>query len=191
MNPLSPPYVRDDQRGYPHGCSDTAAQGRAWEVAAAVPDPEVPVLTIGDLGVLRDVTVDTDGHVQVTVTPTYSGCPAMDAIRTDVVAALRDAGFVGAQVHTVLSPAWTTDWMSDEGKRKLIAYGIAPPAQRPGRPVGRGTTSAGPVLVNLSVRCPRCGSGDTRELSRFGSTACKALWSCRACLEPFDHFKAI
>jgi ring-1,2-phenylacetyl-CoA epoxidase subunit PaaD len=155
----------------------------AYEVAAAVPDPEVPVLTIGDLGVLRDVTVDADGHVQVTVTPTYSGCPAMDAIRTDVVTALTDAGFAHAHVNTVLSPAWTTDWMSDEGKRKLLAYGIAPPTRR--------TARSGPVLVNLSVRCPRCGSGDTRELSRFGSTACKALWSCIACLEPFDHFKAI
>jgi ring-1,2-phenylacetyl-CoA epoxidase subunit PaaD len=155
----------------------------AYSVAAAVPDPEVPVLTIGDLGVLRDVTVDADGHVQVTVTPTYSGCPAMDAIRTDVVTALTDAGFAPAHVNTVLSPAWTSDWMSDEGKRKLLAYGIAPPSGR--------TASSGPVLVNLSVRCPRCGSGDTRELSRFGSTACKALWSCSACLEPFDHFKAI
>ena len=155
----------------------------AHAVAAAVPDPEVPVLTIGDLGVLRDVTVDADGHVQVTVTPTYSGCPAMDAIRTDVVAALADAGFADARVTTVLSPAWTTDWMSDEGKRKLLAYGIAPPNRR--------TPGAGPVLVSLSVRCPRCGSADTRELSRFGSTACKALWSCSACLEPFDHFKAI
>jgi ring-1,2-phenylacetyl-CoA epoxidase subunit PaaD len=161
-------------------------------VAAGVPDPEVPVLTIGDLGVLRDVTVDDDGRVHVTVTPTYSGCPAMDAIRTDVVHALRDAGFGHTQVHTVLSPAWTTDWMSDEGKRKLRAYGIAPPAPRSGQPAfGRGTTGNGPVQVSLSVRCPRCGSGDTRELSRFGSTACKALWSCNACLEPFDHFKAI
>lgn len=163
----------------------------AHAVAAAVLDPEVPVLTIGDLGVLRDVTVDADGRVQVTVTPTYSGCPAMDAIRTDVVQALSDAGFAGAEVHTVLSPAWTTDWMSDDGKRKLLAYGIAPPAQRPAPPAIGSPTSTGPVLVNLSVRCPRCGSGDTRELSRFGSTACKALWSCRACLEPFDHFKAI
>jgi ring-1,2-phenylacetyl-CoA epoxidase subunit PaaD len=155
----------------------------AHAVAAAVPDPEVPVLTIGDLGVLRDVTVDADGCVQVTVTPTYSGCPAMDVIRTDVVQALTDAGFADAKVQTVLSPAWTTDWMSAEGKRKLLAYGIAPPTRR--------TTGSGPVLVNLSVRCPRCGHGDTRELSRFGSTACKALWSCRSCLEPFDHFKAI
>jgi ring-1,2-phenylacetyl-CoA epoxidase subunit PaaD len=155
----------------------------AYEVAAAVPDPEVPVLTIGDLGVLRDVTVDIDGRVQVTVTPTYSGCPAMDTIRTDVVQALRDAGFAQTDVHTVLSPAWTTDWMSHEGKRKLLAYGIAPPNRR--------TTETGPVPVSLSVRCPQCGSGDTRELSRFGSTACKALWACSRCLEPFDHFKAI
>jgi ring-1,2-phenylacetyl-CoA epoxidase subunit PaaD len=155
----------------------------ARDVAAAVPDPEVPVLTIGDLGVLRDVTVDDDGRVRVTVTPTYSGCPAMDVIRTDVVRALGDAGFDRAEVRTVLSPAWTTDWMSDEGKRKLLAYGIAPPSPR--------TTERGPVAVSLSVRCPQCGSGDTRELSRFGSTACKSLWSCRACLEPFDHFKAI
>ena len=103
-----------------------SAQPDAWR-AAAVLDPEVPVLTIGDLGVLRDVTVDADGRVQVTVTPTYSGCPAMDVIRTDVVRALADAGFADAQVSTVLSPAWTTDWMSDEGKRKLLAYGIAPP----------------------------------------------------------------
>ena len=191
MNPLSPPSVRDDQRGYPHGSSDTTGGRRAWDVAAAVPDPEVPVLTIGDLGVLRAVTVDAVGRLQVTVTPTYSGCPAMDAIRTDVVRALNAAGFALAEVHTVLSPAWTTDWMSAEGKRKLLAYGIAPPAQRRAVPAIGRTTGSGPVLVNLSVRCPRCGSGDTRELSRFGSTACKALWSCRACLEPFDHFKAI
>ena len=155
----------------------------ARAVAASVPDPEVPVLTIGDLGVLRDVTVDDDGRVRVTVTPTYSGCPAMDVIRTDVVRALGDAGFDRAEVSTVLSPAWTTDWMSDEGKRKLLAYGIAPPFRR--------TTESGPVSVSLSVRCPQCGSGDTRELSRFGSTACKSLWSCSTCLEPFDHFKAI
>ena len=191
MTPATSACVRNDQRGYPHASSDTTAVGEAWAVAARVPDPEVPVLTIGDLGVLRDVTVDADGHVQVTVTPTYSGCPAMDAIRTDVVAALSDAGFTNAKVNTVLSPAWTTDWMSDEGKRKLLAYGIAPPSQRPATPAIGKPASTGPVLVNLSVRCPRCGSGDTRELSRFGSTACKALWSCSACLEPFDHFKAI
>lgn len=154
---------------------------RARAVAAAVLDPEVPVLTIDDLGVLRDVTVDDSGLVEVTVTPTYSGCPAMDVIRADVEKALHDNGFDRVEVRTTLSPAWTTDWMSAEGKRKLEAYGIAPPTRR----------TAGPVAVALSVRCPRCGSTDTRELSRFGSTACKALWSCNACLEPFDHFKAI
>ena len=140
------------------------------------------MLTIGDLGVLREVSVES-GRVRVTITPTYSGCPAMDAIRADVVAALASAGFPDVEMHTVLSPAWTTDWMSDEGKRKLLDYGIAPPSRR--------TTRGGPVAVRLSVRCPQCGSADTRELSRFGSTACKSLWSCISCLEPFDHFKAI
>lgn len=155
----------------------------AREVAGAVPDPEVPVLTIADLGVLRDVSVDPDGTVEVVVTPTYSGCPAMDAIRTDVVTALQENGFREVRVRTVLAPAWTTDWMSDEGRRKLTEYGVAPPTGR--RAVG------GPVSLNLSVRCPQCGSADTRELSRFGSTSCKSLWQCRSCAEPFDHFKAI
>jgi ring-1,2-phenylacetyl-CoA epoxidase subunit PaaD len=155
---------------------------RARALAAAVPDPEVPVLTIDDLGVLRDVTVDDKGRVEVVITPTYSGCPAMDAIREDVLRALDDNGFRDAQVRLVLSPAWTTDWMSEEGRRKLTEYGIAPPTGR--RP-------AGLVALTLAVRCPRCGSADTRELSRFGSTACKSLWQCRSCAEPFDHFKAI
>ncbi len=156
-------------------------QESAWGAAAAVLDPEVPVLTIADLGVLRDVTVDAAGHVTVTVTPTYSGCPAMDAIRSDVVGALRAAGFVQVDVRTVLSPAWTTDWLTDRGRQALDDAGIAPP----------GPAAAGPVRLALSVRCPQCGSPDTREVSRFGSTACKSLWTCRACLEPFDHFKAI
>lgn len=153
----------------------------AREVAGGVPDPEVPVLTIADLGVLRDVALDGAGGVIVTITPTYSGCPAMDTIRADVVAALRDAGFEDVRVRTVLAPAWTTDWMSDEGRRKLADYGVAPPRAQAGGPVG----------ISLSVRCPQCGSLDTQELSRFGSTACKALWQCRSCSEPFDHFKAI
>jgi ring-1,2-phenylacetyl-CoA epoxidase subunit PaaD len=131
------------------------------------------VLTIEDLGILRDVTV-VDGRVVVTITPTYSGCPAMDVIADDIRRVVPDA-----EVRTVLAPAWTTDWMSEEGKRKLVEYGIAPPSGR------------GPVLVPLSVRCPHCGSLDTRETSRFGSTACKALWVCGSCREPFDHFKAI
>lgn len=145
-------------------------------------DPEVPVLTIQDLGVLRNVSVD-DGTVTVTVTPTYSGCPAMEVIERDVEVAVRAAGFDDVVVRRVLSPAWTTDWMTEEGRRKLADYGIAPPARR--------TPGTGPVLLQLSVRCPQCGSPDTAELSRFGSTACKSLWRCNACREPFDHFKAI
>ena len=154
---------------------------RVWEVAAAVPDPEIPVLTIEDLGVLRDVQVDGDG-VTVTITPTYSGCPALEAIRDDLVLALTAAGYAKVRVDVVLSPAWTTDWMSDAGKRKLTEYGIAPPTGRAAR--------TGPIPLILAVKCPRCGSLDTRELTRFGSTACKALHECRGCLEPFDHFKA-
>jgi ring-1,2-phenylacetyl-CoA epoxidase subunit PaaD len=155
----------------------------AQGAAAAVLDPEVPVLTIADLGVLRGVALSDDGTVTVTVTPTYSGCPAMDVIRHDVESAVRAAGFEQVEVRTVLSPAWTTDWMTEHGRQALQEYGIAPPSRR--------TFSEGPVLVSLSVRCPQCGSADTRESSRFGSTACKSLWVCRACREPFDHFKAI
>lgn len=153
----------------------------AWRIAASVPDPEVPVLTIEDLGVLRAVEVDGTS-VHVDITPTYSGCPAMDTIRDDVILALTAAGFDEVEVRLVLSPAWTTDWMTEAGKTKLAAYGIAPPS-------GRAAVSTGPIRLSLSVRCPRCGSLDTREVSHFGSTSCKALFECRACLEPFDHFK--
>jgi ring-1,2-phenylacetyl-CoA epoxidase subunit PaaD len=152
----------------------------AWDIAAAVEDPEVPVVTIEDLGILRSVDVDETGAVRVAITPTYSGCPAMDTIRADLLAAFAEAGHHDVQVDFVLAPAWTTDWMTDEGKRKLEEFGIAPP-----RTVG------GVVPLTLSLRCPQCGSPDTRELSRFGSTACKSLWVCNACREPFDHFKAI
>jgi ring-1,2-phenylacetyl-CoA epoxidase subunit PaaD len=156
---------------------------RAWDVAATVTDPEVPVLTIEDLGVLRRVDVDDD-RVTVDLTPTYSGCPAMDTMRDDVTAALHGAGFADVDVRLVLAPAWTTDWMSEEGRRKLREYGITPPS-------GHAAVRPGPVAVPLSVRCPRCGSLDTSELSRFGSTSCKALYECRACLEPFDYFKVL
>jgi ring-1,2-phenylacetyl-CoA epoxidase subunit PaaD len=141
------------------------------DVVAAVADPEIPVLTIEDLGVLRDVRLDEAGRVEVTITPTYSGCPAMDTIRSEVERALDERGFTDAVVRTVLAPAWTTEWMTEEGKRKLAAYGVAPPV-----PAG-------------AVRCPNCGSTDTRLVSRFGSTACKALRACNQCLEPFDHFR--
>ena len=152
----------------------------AREVAAQVLDPELPVVTIDDLGILRDVTEDDQGRVHVQITPTYSGCPAMETIRADLVEALTCAGYLHVDVEFVLSPAWTTDWMTDEGRRKLEEYGVAPPPPR-----------TGPVSLVLSVRCPQCGSPDTREASRFGSTACKALRICSTCREPFDHFKSL
>lgn len=134
-----------------------------------VVDPEIPVLTIEDLGILRDVRMAGD-EVVVTITPTYVGCPAMVEIRENIEKALGEAGVEAFRVETSLSPAWTTDWMSEAGRRKLLEYGIAPPSSR-------------------SVACPQCGSEDTRLISEFGSTACKSLHQCNACLEPFDHFK--
>jgi ring-1,2-phenylacetyl-CoA epoxidase subunit PaaD len=151
--------------------------------ARAVTDPEIPVLTLGDLGVIRDVRLAGDGAVEVDITPTYTGCPATAVIAADVQSALRRAGADQIRVRTVLSPPWTTDWMSEAGQIKLREFGIAPPG-----PAARG---AGPVRLTLSARCPRCGSADTREVSRFGSTPCKSLWTCRSCAEPFDSFKAI
>lgn len=154
---------------------------RALRAAGAVVDPEIPVLTIADLGVLRGAELAEDGRVEVTITPTYSGCPAMGVIAAEVALALERAGIPGARVRTVLSPAWTTDWMTEEGRRKLLAYGIAPPARATGR---RALFGEGEAVV-----CPRCGSTGTTRLAEFGSTACKALWRCEACREPFDHFR--
>jgi ring-1,2-phenylacetyl-CoA epoxidase subunit PaaD len=153
---------------------------RAWDAAAGVTDPEIPVLTIADLGVLRELVLRDDGRVEVAITPTYSGCPAMNMIALNIAVALECAGFPDATVRTVLSPAWTTDWMSDAGRRKLRDYGIAPP-----RPSGARRARFGGEQVN----CPQCGSGDTELLSEFGSTSCKALWRCKVCREPFDYFK--
>lgn len=158
--------------------ADVAA---ARAAVAGVADPEIPVLTIEDLGILRDVAVADDGRVEVTLTPTYSGCPATEAIRSDVERALAEHGFTDAAVRIVLAPAWTTVWISDEGRRKLADFGIAPPAR---------CGASGVASVEL-VRCPQCGSADTRLLSRFGSTACKALRACNRCGEPFDHFKPL
>jgi ring-1,2-phenylacetyl-CoA epoxidase subunit PaaD len=162
-----------------------SAPARATLLAAAraVADPEIPVLTLGDLGVIRDLRVADDGAVEVDITPTYTGCPATEVIAADVQAALRQAGADPVRVHTVLFPPWTTDWMSDAGRSKLREFGIAPP-----EPAAR---AASAVQLMLSARCPRCGSTDTREVSRFGSTPCKSLWTCRSCAEPFDSFKAI
>lgn len=154
-----------------------------WDIAAAVTDPEIPVLSIEDLGILRAVDQEQDGTVRVTITPTYSGCPAMDVIRDDVETAFKKEGYDKVAVDLVLSPAWTTDWMSEEGKRKLNEYGIAPPSGK--------AAAGGKVSVGLTVKCPRCHSLNTKELSRFGSTACKALYTCQDCKEPFDYFKVL
>jgi ring-1,2-phenylacetyl-CoA epoxidase subunit PaaD len=161
-----------------------AGQAAAWATAATVVDPEIPVLTIEDLGVLRDVRVHGRA-VSVVLTPTYSGCPAIDAMRDDVVSALTADGWGPVEVSFALSPAWTTDWMTEQGKAKLRAYGIAAPGGS--APV----RDAGPVRLTLSVKCPRCSSLHTRELARFGSTSCKALYECLDCLEPFDYFKVL
>ncbi|MGW9192266.1 1,2-phenylacetyl-CoA epoxidase subunit PaaD [Micromonospora chersina] len=151
---------------------------------AAVVDPEIRVITIDELGILRSVDEDpATGRVVVTITPTYTGCPAMDVIRADIRRALVAAGHPDAEVRTVYAPAWSTDWISEGGRAKLAAAGIAPPA-----PAARG---GGVVPLTLAVRCPRCGSPETEQVSRFGSTACKALWRCRSCSEPFDHLKAL
>lgn len=161
---------------------------RAVRVAEGVVDPELPVLTLAELGVLRGVEVRAGGRVVVAITPTYSGCPALDEMRADLRKRLNEAGYQDVDVRTVLSPAWTTDWISEEGRRKLAEYGIAPPGPAPRR--------AGPVPLNLVppntiVRCPRCGSPRTAELSRFSSTACKALRRCADCQEPFEHMKEL
>jgi ring-1,2-phenylacetyl-CoA epoxidase subunit PaaD len=160
-----------------------------WAVAARVADPELPMVTLADLGVLRDVRVEGDGTVVVEITPTYTGCPAMGVMRADLVHALHRAGFGDVDVRTVLSPAWSTDRISEEGRRKLAVGGIAPPGKTPVR-------ASGPVPLNLGptrrrAACPVCGSADTEELSEFGTTACKALRRCRSCREPFEHVKEI
>lgn len=164
---------------------------------AAIADPEVPVLTIKDLGILRAVQVNERTRtVTVLITPTYSGCPAMDAIRAHIEHVARRLGYL-ATVRTRLSPAWTTDWMSAAGRDKLLAFGIAPPGQRSQAAARGADAAAQPVslsLIPLRVRrvtCPLCGSDDTEEISRFGSTACKALRRCNECREPFDEFKTI
>jgi ring-1,2-phenylacetyl-CoA epoxidase subunit PaaD len=159
--------------------SDGELRRLAWDAASAVVDPEIPVLTIADLGVLRDIAV-SDGHVEVSITPTYSGCPAMNMIALEIELALEREGIRQPKIHTVLSPAWTTDWMSDDGRRKLREYGIAPPIAGSGRRA---------LFGEQQVACPQCGSGDTEVLSEFGSTSCKALWRCKSCREPFDYFK--
>ncbi len=170
-----------------------------WSWVAEVSDPEIPVLSITDLGIVRAIDWH-DGACEVTITPTYSGCPAMQVIEDNIKAALQQHG-VTAAVRTVLSPAWTTDWITASGRSKLQAYGIAPPAAMAPAIVQPGTqsgTQVGTRSVNVSalfarrdesIACPQCGSVNTRLVSQFGSTACKALYRCADCLEPFDYFK--
>ena len=155
---------------------NTLTRTSVLELLDTVVDPEIPVLTIADLGILRDVDIEGD-HVTVTITPTYSGCPAMEHIEGEIVRTLTDAGIAAASVKRSYTPAWTTDWMSDEARAKLAGISIAPPPP----------TDA----VQLAVLCPQCGSGESRTVSEFGSTACKALMVCSSCGEPFDRFKAI
>lgn len=153
-----------------------------WDLLDQVKDPEVPVLSIWDLGILRDVEREGD-RIVVTITPTYSGCPAMNTITDDVIAALKANGYDDVEVKTKLSPAWSSEWMSPEGRRKLRNYGIAPPEDAELDEDG--------LTPDAHAQCPHCGSRDTRRISEFGSTACKALFQCNDCNEPFDYFKKI
>jgi ring-1,2-phenylacetyl-CoA epoxidase subunit PaaD len=161
---------------------------QAWDIAAVVPDPEMPMVTLGDLGILRSVSLDAAG-VEVWLTPTYSGCPALREMSRDVAARLTAAGAGDVRVRTALSPPWSTDWITPAGRRKLAAAGIAPPGPAPRR-------AAGPVPLTLSpapaaVSCPACGSADTVRTAAFGATACRDLYRCQACAEPFEHVKEI
>ncbi|WP_297368621.1 1,2-phenylacetyl-CoA epoxidase subunit PaaD [Acidocella sp.] len=159
--------------------SETARRAEIWRVAGAVCDPEIPVLTIADMGVLRDVRVVGE-VIEIDITPTYSGCPAMNMIALELETTLEAAGFGRPRINLVLSPAWTTDFLTDDAREKLRAYGIAPPAKAAGR---RG------LFGVEHVPCPRCGSYLTEEIAPFGSTSCKSLWRCQSCREPFDYFK--
>lgn len=166
----------------------TRPSRRARQVAESVTDPELPMLTLADLGVLRAVEVVAEGHVVVDITPTYSGCPAMATMRDDLVRRLTAAGFAQVEVRVCLDPPWTSDWITPAGRAALAAAGISPPGPAP--------THAGPIPLTLLptarvVRCPQCGSPATELLSEYGSTACKALYRCTDCLEPFDHVKEI
>jgi ring-1,2-phenylacetyl-CoA epoxidase subunit PaaD len=166
---------------------DNTATAEIWEVLQGIPDPEIPVISICDLGIVREVNVDRDAGTEIVITPTYSGCPAMQAIEDDIRENLTGAGFKNIRIKTVLQPAWTTDWLSEAGRAKLHSYGIAPPAPR----------SGDTAVVRFVDRrqngpnCPQCGSQETERLSQFGSTACKALYRCLDCREPFDYFKPL
>jgi ring-1,2-phenylacetyl-CoA epoxidase subunit PaaD len=163
------------------GGIETAAEREVWQLLARIPDPEIPVLSIVDLGIVRYVRRAADGALHVGITPTYTGCPATAAIRGAARAALDSGGYREARLEEVLSPPWTSDWVTPEGRAKLEAFGIAPPA----------AAAAALRQTAAPVRCPRCGSLSTERISEFGSTPCKAHYVCSACREPFDHFKCI
>ena len=166
-----------------------AGADAVWRILGSIPDPEIPVISICDLGFVRDVAIDA-GEVRIVITPTYSGCPAMDAIEEDIRSRLAQAGFARVAISTTLTPAWTTDWMNEGARERLREYGIAPPAHSAGH-------APAPAIVRFVTHrhagpaCPLCGSQDTELLSQFASTACKALYRCVECREPFDYFKPI
>jgi ring-1,2-phenylacetyl-CoA epoxidase subunit PaaD len=162
--------------------AETPCVENIWTWLAALPDPEVPAVSVVDLGMIRDVTV-RGVAVEVSVAPTYSGCPATEVIENSILALLRDKGIAEVRIRRVLSPPWTTDWISDEGRAKLLAYGIVPPATAAGKREILG--------AKLKITCPRCKSPETVQVSEFGSTPCKASYKCRDCLEPFEYFKCI
>ncbi len=163
--------------------SSPANDAEIWQILETVLDPEIPILTVVDLGVVRDVRVDNES-VEVFITPTYSGCPAMDMIERDIERTLTENGYLKTKITTILSPPWTTDWLTESAKEKLRSVGIAPPQE----PTSRKTALFG---AELKVLCPRCRSNKTEKVSEFGSTACKAHYKCSECLEPFDYFKCI
>jgi ring-1,2-phenylacetyl-CoA epoxidase subunit PaaD len=158
-------------------------ESEVWKLLASVPDPEIPILSIVDLGIVRYVKTDDEAHVHVGLTPTYSGCPATEVIRASVQQTLRDAGFADAVIEETLSPPWSSDAITDVGRAKLAAFGIAPPP--------RSVSNPRHLLGLPPVQCPRCGSQQTRLVSEFGSTPCKAHYQCESCLEPFDAFKCL
>lgn len=165
-----------------HDISDSRRREEIIKLLEEVVDPEIPVLSVNDMGIIRDVKF-IDDLLEVSITPTYSGCPAMDVIATDIRKKLLENGFEKVEIKTVLSPAWTTDWLTENGKVKLMKYGISPPAHSANKKALLGEETI--------VKCPRCGSTHTTMISNFGSTACKALWKCEECKEPFDYFKCI
>lgn len=177
-----------------HGGMPQPEFDRIWQALDELTDPEIPVITLREMGILRDVRLGADGAVEAVITPTYSGCPAMEQIADDVAAALHREG-VNGRVVTQLAPAWTTDWMTDAAREKLRAYGIAPPhcasVSAESSVIQFSAARALSKNRTLDVACPQCGSHNTTEISHFGSTACKALYRCLDCMEPFDHFKRI